>query len=59
MKKIPKYIILDYSKQPSEFVCENCGERRQIHLPAVIDDVVKQGEAFAESHKYCKPKNDP
>jgi len=54
MKPISKHIILDYSKQPSEYVCERCGARRQVNLPAAIDDFVKQGEAFAESHKYCK-----
>jgi len=55
MKRIPKHIVLDYSKQPHSYVCKNCGARRQIHLPAAIDDFVKQGEAFSESHKYCKP----
>ena len=55
MKKIPKHIILDYNKQPPEFLCVNCGGRRQLHLPVPIDDFIKQGEAFAESHKYCKP----
>jgi len=54
MKRYPKYIVLDYSKQPPEFVCEKCGEKRELHLPAAIDDVVKQGEAFAISHQYCK-----
>jgi hypothetical protein len=54
MKKITKHIKLDYSKRPNEFFCENCGGRRELHLPALIDDVVKQGEAFAESHRYCK-----
>jgi hypothetical protein len=55
MKRISEHIILDYSKQPSEYVCEKCGARRQVHLPATVDDFVKQGEAFAESHKYCNP----
>ena len=56
MKKIPKHIILDYHKQPPEYVCKNCGDRRQLHLPAEISDFIKQGEAFAESHRYCKNK---
>ena len=59
MKRIPKHIILDYNKQPSEFVCENCGARRTVFLPAATEDILKQGEAFSESHKFCKPKQDP
>ena len=54
MKKIPIHIMLDYSKQPPESVCKNCGARRQVHLPAAIDDFIKQCEAFCESHKDCK-----
>lgn len=54
--RIPKHIILDYSKQPNELKCIFCGKTRVVHLPAPIDDFVKQGEAFAESHKYCKEK---
>jgi hypothetical protein len=54
MKKIPEHIVLDYSKQPPEMVCVNCGSRRPWHLPAPISDVIKQGKVFAESHKYCK-----
>jgi hypothetical protein len=57
MKKIPKYIYLDYSKQPSKMVCKHCGESRELHLPALIDDALKQAQAFAESHKMCKPPN--
>ena len=58
MKRIPKHIILDYSKQPSEYVCDNCGARRQVHLPAPVDDFVQQGKAFAVSHRYCKPNKE-
>lgn len=54
MKKIPKHIMLDYSKTPCEHLCMNCGDRRPLHLPASIDDVIKQFEAFAESHRHCK-----
>lgn len=52
--KIPKWIILKYDVQPPEFTCLNCGEKRIAHLPASITDFVKQGEAFAYSHKFCK-----
>jgi hypothetical protein len=53
--KIPPHIMLDYSVKPNEYVCEHCGKRRPVHLPAPIDDFLKQGEAFAISHKRCKP----
>ena len=63
-KKIPGWIVLNYNKQPAEFVCKRCEEssdserkgnaRRPVHLPAVIEDFGKQGEAFAESHRFCK-----
>lgn len=56
MKNIPKYIILDYSKQPPMMVCQNCGEKRELHLPALIDDFIKQAQAFGKSHKDCKEK---
>lgn len=56
--KIPKYIILDYSRTPHELLCENCGKRRELHLPASIADVAKQSEAFAESHKFCKQREE-
>lgn len=56
MKKIPEHIFLDYSKQPPEYLCANCGGRRTLHIPASIADFIKQGEAFAESHRYCKEK---
>jgi hypothetical protein len=56
MKNPPKHIVLDYSKDLNELVCKNCGDRRPLYLPASINDVVKQGEAFAESHKYCKAR---
>ena len=58
MKKIPKWITLKYDVTPNVFVCERCHTVREVHLPAAIDDVVKQSEAFAESHKYCKPNGD-
>ena len=54
MKNPPKHIILDYTNDPSEFVCVNCGAKRQLHLPAAINDVVRQAEAFVETHKHCK-----
>jgi hypothetical protein len=54
MKKIPEHIILDYSEKPPKFICVYCGATRELRLPAMIDDVVRQHEAFAGSHKYCK-----
>lgn len=56
MKKIPEWIILKYDVTPNQYVCQRCGARREVYLPATIDDFVKQGEAFAESHKHCKDK---
>nr|MBC8360908.1 hypothetical protein [Candidatus Desulfatibia profunda] len=54
MKKIPKWITLKYDITPNVFECERCGEKREVYLPAAIDDFVLQGQAFAETHKYCK-----
>jgi len=54
MKRIPKHIYVDYSVQPARLWCKHCGEHRALQLPATIEDAIKQGEAFAESHKYCK-----
>lgn len=34
-------------------VCKRCGKERPVY-EGTIDDVVKQSEAFAESHKCCK-----
>jgi hypothetical protein len=62
MKKIPKHIILNHEIQPPVFQCTICGITRAVHLPAAVDDFLKQIEAFAESHKYCgkdKPHNIP
>ena len=56
MKKIPSWIILKYDSDPNYYKCERCEAVREVHLPAPIDDVIKQAQAFAESHKYCKEK---
>jgi hypothetical protein len=57
--KIPKHIIMDYSKNPNEFLCERCGARRPAYADRVAcADFVKQGEAFAASHRYCESKED-
>jgi len=56
MKKIPRWIFLNYEKQPPVMVCKCCGESREIHLTAAANDFIKQAEAFAESHKYCNVK---
>ena len=58
MKNIPEHIILDYNKQPTMMICKNCGEKRELHLPALVDDVIKQAQAFGESHKDCKEVRD-
>jgi len=52
--KIPDWIIIKYDVQPPVLVCERCSETRELHLPAAVDDVVKQAQAFAEGHKFCK-----
>ncbi|MFH1863780.1 MAG: hypothetical protein ABIJ85_02650 [bacterium] len=52
--KIPSWIVLKYDVIPNVFECERCGEKREIRLPAAIDDFVLQGRAFAKTHKYCK-----
>lgn len=57
MKNIPKHIILDYSKQPNMMVCKNCGEKRELHLPAPIDDAVGQMRIFVKSHKGCEKQS--
>ena len=54
MAKIAKWIVIDYQQEPSRFRCERCGEDRAIHFPCAVDDFTKQGEAFSESHKFCK-----
>ena len=53
MKKIPDYIILKYDQEPQIMACNKCGGYRKVHLPAAVDDFIKQAEAFAESHKWC------
>jgi len=53
LKKLPTWIVLK-GNIPPQFKCERCGDTRPVYLPAAIDDVLKQGQAFAESHKYCK-----
>jgi hypothetical protein len=52
--KIPAWINVKCDVQPPLLKCERCGETRDIHIPAAMDDFIKQGEAFSESHKYCK-----
>lgn len=52
--KIVKWIILNYEKQPPEFICQHCGEGRIAHIPAVMSDFIKQGEAFSASHRFCQ-----
>ncbi|MBE3141436.1 MAG: hypothetical protein IMZ53_12750 [Thermoplasmata archaeon] len=56
MAKLLKHITINYKKQPPEFVCERCQVSRQVHLPALIKDFIKQGEAFSASHEYCQKK---
>jgi hypothetical protein len=58
MKKIPKWIFIKYDVKPPLFICSMCGEPRELHLPAPISDVLKQAEAFAESHMNCKTRLD-
>jgi hypothetical protein len=37
----------------NEFICERCLAREPISLPARMDQVVAQGNAFGERHKDC------
>ncbi len=52
--KYPDWIKLKHDVQPNVFRCDRCGEERELHLPAAVEDVLSQGKAFTESHKYCK-----
>ncbi|HEX9970642.1 MAG TPA: hypothetical protein VGD14_01090 [bacterium] len=54
MKRIPLWIKIKYFCKPPLFVCDRCGDTRELHLPDSIDGAVKQGEAFTETHKYCR-----
>lgn len=56
MKNIPEHLILDSSKQPPMMTCKHCGATRELHLPALIPDVIAQAKAFGKSHKDCKEK---
>jgi len=58
MPKIPNWIFLEAKIQPPRFKCDRCGAGREVHLPAPIEDFKKQGQAFTESHKYCKEVQD-
>ncbi|NUN52201.1 MAG: hypothetical protein HUU06_05360 [Planctomycetaceae bacterium] len=53
-KKSPDWLVLDYAVQPPLLTCRRCGATRTLHLPAAVDDVVLQTEAFGKSHLYCK-----
>ena len=53
MKKIPGWIIIKYDVKPPIFLCKRCGAVRDVYLPAAVDDLMKQAEAVAQSHKYC------
>lgn len=53
-KKLLKWVNIRYDVTPPVLECVRCKGTREFHLPASIDDVVKQSEAFCESHKKCK-----
>ena len=52
--KIHNWVIIKYGEHPPVFECVRCGVKREVHLPAAVDDFIKQGQALAESHKFCK-----
>jgi hypothetical protein len=52
--KIPNWVVLKYDVKPNVFECVRCGATREAHMPASIDGFMKQGEAFAEDHRFCK-----
>ena len=53
-KKLLKWVHIKYDVTPPVLECARCQHTREFHLPASIDDVAKQSEAFCESHKKCK-----
>lgn len=55
-KKIPDWIHVDFHERPPLIVCTRCNGSRSLYLPAAMVDVILQGRAFAESHKFCKDK---
>lgn len=38
------------------FVCTNCGAQHSFILPMEIKQFTKNGRAFLQLHKNCKPK---
>lgn len=52
-KKLPTWILLDYSQQPPRFRCGRCDATRVLQLPALVEDVGLQADAFAEGHRGC------
>lgn len=53
-KKLLKWVHIKYDVTPPVLECARCQHTREFHLPASIDDVAKQSEAFCANHKYCK-----
>jgi hypothetical protein len=51
-RTIPKWIFID--TRTSEAVCERCGQRERLPLPALITSFVKWCEYFGDRHKFCK-----
>lgn len=49
-RKIPNWIVVD--SKTNSMTCQQCGESRPIHLPALINDFIGQAEAFAQSHLH-------
>ena len=46
---IPVYIVAD----KNNVICRRCKKTRVIVLPASVNDVVLQMQAFGESHRNC------
>ena len=53
MKRTPCWVVLRYTGKPT-WVCNRCKVERPAFMPASTRDVIKQGEAFSESHKKWK-----
>ena len=50
--KIPPWVGVDF--RTSEAVCERCGRKEKLPLPAPVTSFAKWCEYFGDRHKFCK-----
>ncbi len=50
------WVVLDYKRQPNNFLCERCGKVEECKMPIAIDEFVRRGDLFTEKHRGCTPK---